>query len=107
MSTIDYKALAERLRELECAVSNALPGSYYMDPPDGGDVPLGEQVRRMALDARRYRWIAGHCRSTSEHWGGRWSIVVEGPCPAKHDEEGAFDDAIDAAMDLTRPAEES
>lgn len=68
---------------------------------------LRRQLAEAELDARRYRWIAGHCRSTSEHWGGRWSIVVEGPCPAKHDEEGAFDDAIDAAMDLTRPAEEA
>jgi hypothetical protein len=48
-------------------------------------------------DAERYRWIAGHCRSTSEHWGGRWSIIVEGPCPTAHDEEAAFDAAIDAA----------
>ncbi len=68
---------------------------------------LRRQLAEAELDARRYRWIAGHCRSTSEHWGGRWSIVVEGPCPAKHDEEDAFDDAIDAAMDLTRPAEEA
>lgn len=37
-----------------------LGGSWYMDPPDGGDVPLLEQLRRMAEDARlgreeRYR----------------------------------------------------
>jgi len=68
---------------------------------------LRRQFAEAELDAQRYRWVAGHCRSTSEHWGGRWSIVVEGPCPAKHDEEDAFDAAIDAAMDLTRPAEES
>jgi len=67
---------------------------------------LRRQLAEVEQDAQRYRWIAGHCRSTSEHWGGRWSIVVEGPCPAKHDEEDAFDAAIDAAMGLTRPAEE-
>lgn len=49
-------------------------------------------------DAERYRWIAQTCRSTGEHWGGRWSIVVEGPSPTRHDDEEAFDVAIDAAM---------
>lgn len=49
-------------------------------------------------DAERYRWIAAHCRSTAEHWGGRWSIVVEGPEPKTHDSEDDFDAAIDAAM---------
>lgn len=42
--------------ELE-AVYDLLPGHYYMDPPDGGDVPLLEQIRRMADDAARYRWL--------------------------------------------------
>lgn len=27
----------------------------YLDPPDGGDVPLIEQLRRMAADAKRWR----------------------------------------------------
>lgn len=30
---------------------------YYMDPPDGGDVPLIEQLRRMAEDAWKYRQL--------------------------------------------------
>ena len=50
-----------------------------------------------AEDAARYRWLAGHCRSTSEHWGGRWSIIVDGPAPKSHDSEDDFDAAIDAA----------
>ena len=41
--------------------------------------------------------LAAHCRSTTEHWGGRWSIVVEGPAPESHDSEDDFDAAIDAA----------
>lgn len=49
-------------------------------------------------DAERYRFLAEHCRSTSEHWGGRWSIVVEGPAPESHNSEDDFDAAIDAAM---------
>ena len=48
-------------------------------------------------DAARYRFLAGHCRSTSEHWGGRWSIVVDGPAPKSHDSEDDFDEAVDAA----------
>ena len=34
-----------------------LPGVYYMDPPDGGNVDLLEQWNRMAKDALRYRWL--------------------------------------------------
>lgn len=32
-----------------------LPGTYYMDPPDGGNVEVLEQFRRMADDARKWR----------------------------------------------------
>jgi hypothetical protein len=32
-----------------------LPGTYYMDPPDGGSVTVLEQLQRMAADAARYR----------------------------------------------------
>ncbi|HHK4278322.1 TPA: hypothetical protein ACQTXP_004090 [Pseudomonas aeruginosa] len=41
----------------QCAI--ALPGTYYMDPPDGGNVSIPEQIRRMAKDAARYRWLRG------------------------------------------------
>jgi len=53
-------------------------------------------------DAARYRFLAGHCRSTSEHWGGRWSIVVDGPAPKSHDSEDDFDEAVDAALAAQR-----
>ena len=43
-------------REVD-ACAAALPGPYYMDPPDGGDVSISEQLRRMARDAARYRWL--------------------------------------------------
>ena len=58
-------------------------------------VPLSDDVLR---DAARYRFLAGHCRSTSEHWGGHWSIIVDGPAPKSHDSEDDFDAAIDAAQ---------
>lgn len=49
-------------------------------------------------DAERYRWLAAHTRRTSEHWGGRWSIVIDGPAPKSHNSKDDLDDAIDAAM---------
>ena len=60
--------------------------------------PLIAELEQAKKDAERYRWLAGHCRSTSEHWGGRWSIVVDGPAPKSHDSEDDFDAAIDAAI---------
>lgn len=56
--------------------------------------PSGDVVR----DAERYRFLAAHCRSIGEHWGGRWSIVIDGPVPKTHDSEDDFDAAIDAAI---------
>ena len=41
------------------ACASTLPGPYYMDPPDGGDVPISEQVKRMARDAARFDWYFG------------------------------------------------
>ena len=39
------------------AISAAIGTNDYLDPPDGGSVPLAEQVARMAKDAARYRWL--------------------------------------------------
>lgn len=47
-------------------------------------------------DAARYRWLAETASITAEHWGGRWSIVLEGPAPEVGD---AGKDAVDAAVD--------
>jgi ribosome-associated translation inhibitor RaiA len=66
---------------------------------------LGERIAKLEAenadlrkDAERMRFLAAHCRSTSEHWGGRWSIVIEGPAPKTHDSEDDFYAAIDAAI---------
>jgi len=42
-------------------ITAALPGVHYMDPPDGGDVSVPEQVHRMAKDAERYRLLGDGC----------------------------------------------
>jgi hypothetical protein len=55
------------------------------------------QADSVQEDAARYRWLAASCRSTSEHWGGRWSIIIDGPAPKSHDSEDDFDAAVDAA----------
>lgn len=39
----------------EAEFAKILPGPNYMDPPDGGDVSVIEQFRRMAEDARKWR----------------------------------------------------
>lgn len=50
----------------ESALSSLLPGTYYMDPPDGGDVTLLEQMRRMAQDAARYRYLRDSLHNNRE-----------------------------------------
>ena len=51
------RAERDTYRQDLAAARALLPSVYYMDPPDGGDVDLIEQLRRMAKDAGRYRWI--------------------------------------------------
>ncbi len=79
-----YEWLEEDLKE--CA--SALPGTYYMDPPDGGNVSIPEQIRRMAKDAARYRWLRGASHfDTPQH---------QAFCKAYGD---ALDYEIDAAIE--------
>lgn len=56
--TLDAELAQDRMSELcdlERDVTDSLPAVYYMDPPDGGSVSLGEQVKRMAEDAALWR----------------------------------------------------
>jgi rRNA maturation protein Nop10 len=59
-----------------------------------------------ARDAERYRWLAERCRRTPEHWGGRWSIVIDGPAPEQAASRIAVDAAIDAAMQAQKGGEQ-
>lgn len=92
----DHDAEDERLRDL-MSISDA--GLRERDRHQ-------REVEALRADAERYRWLAAHCRSTAEHWGGRWSIIVDGPAPVQHDEEDAFDAAIDAARAALQAAQE-
>lgn len=64
-----------------------LPGVYYMNPPDGGNVTLLEQLQRMAKDAERYRWLRDVGDATWRPFSRREGYSAE-----------MADKAIDAAM---------
>ena len=87
----------ERMTSLHKPAVDKAWGQFQsaMSAPQPAPAPLSDDVVK---DAARYRFLAGHCRSTSEHWGGRWSIVVDGPAPKSHDSEDDFDEAVDAAL---------
>ena len=92
------RAEVEALRAAAQAVAALLPGPYYMDPPDGGSVTVIEQLRRMAADAARYRWIKRGASFREERDmgpGGCWSIFVAVP---RRPAVNSLDTAIDAAM---------
>ena len=66
----------ERLREFERSAALTLPGVYYMDPPDGGDVSLLKQLQRMSIDAARYRLLRRKFAIISD---GNGNAEVTGP----------------------------
>lgn len=94
------RAENEVLREIERDVSNALPGVYYMDPPDGGSVPLGEQVRRMAVDAARYRLLRRKFAIISDGEGHAEFCAINLPRPTYIAPNTAIE--LDAALDRER-----
>lgn len=56
-------AYAEGRRDEAQELASVLPGSYYMDPPDGGGVTLLEQLQRMAKDAELGRRTREHAEA--------------------------------------------
>ena len=86
------KSEIERLKEL--ADSEGTRTVEYLRRARKAEAEI-EQLRK---DAERYRWLTTHARTTSEHWGGRWSIVIDGPAPERHGCKDALDEAIDAAI---------
>lgn len=94
----------ERLRQLERSVLLALPGVYYMDPSDGGDVQMDEQLRRMAKDAARYRWLRGDsCPDHSIRWT-QWEVRCwRSPVWSYDLRRQELDQAIDDARGVEQP----
>lgn len=98
------QTVAELRAELEAVAADKrelfslLPGPYYMDLPDGGDVSLIEQLRRMAKDAERYRWLRDEDAGVPN--GERELCVVQFRLPfTGAPDRDLFDVALDAAID--------
>lgn len=86
-----------------------LPGVTYMDPPDGGDVSVLEQFRRMAKDAARYRWLRDQARDAVDvapivvmmDWRGVPVADEVEPSGIRSDAE--LDRAVDVARGAWQP----
>ena len=89
---------ALRAELAECAA--ALPGVYYMDPPDGGDVSVSEQLRRMAKDAERYRLLRRKFAIISDGEGHAEFCALNLPRPTYIAPSSAIE--LDTALDRDR-----
>ncbi|MBG7550558.1 ead/Ea22-like family protein [Pseudomonas aeruginosa] len=85
--------LAQDLKE--CA--SVLPGTYYMDPPDGGNVSIPEQIRRMAKDAARYRWLRERDLETIRQGGVFAGMTPENIVLNQEDLDAEIDAALEGA----------
>lgn len=88
---------AERERDAAVAWNHRVSvcANHTSDIVDGECIVCERDALRE--DAERYRWLRECARATSEHWGGRWSLVVEGPAPGGNAPPASIDAAIDAA----------
>ncbi|HBP0869555.1 TPA: hypothetical protein L5R06_003953 [Pseudomonas aeruginosa] len=88
----------ERLEEeLSQCASAPPPGTYYMDPPDGGNVSIPEQIRRMAKDAARYRWLRERDLETISRGGVFAGMTPENIVLNLEDLDAEIDAAIEGA----------
>lgn len=74
-----------------CARRYALSECRKTAPPAPADVPISEQVKRMARDAARYRWLRDN------PWPDDLSEIIEYQCNARWDT--AIDEAMKGASD--------
>lgn len=82
------------LERAESGFAALLPGPYYMDPPDGGDVSVLEQVRRMTEDAARYRLL----RQKICIVGNAFHVINVSPTYVAPDAAIELDAVLDSAM---------
>jgi len=90
----------ERLREFELSAALTLPGVYYMDPPDGGDVSLLKQLQRMSNDAARYRLLRRKFAIISDGEGNAEFCPINLPRPTYIAPSSAIE--LDTALDRER-----
>ena len=93
------RQLAEARAERE-AMANVLPGVYYMDPPDGGDVSLLKQLQRMSNDAARYRLLRRKFAIISDGEGNAEFCPINLPRPTYIAPNTAIE--LDTALDRER-----
>ena len=87
------RAEIEALRAEVEAVWAAMPrDARYLDPPDGGCVPLHEQVRRMAADATRAERLAEALRGMMAEYEALHAEHDLGECQATVDARAALRD---------------
>lgn len=84
----DYAKINRTVAALVTDIANAAEATTQAEAP--ADV---------ARDAERYRWLLENARATAEHWGGRWSLVIDSPAPGKDASPEAINAAIDAAIE--------
>lgn len=82
------------------AMANVLPGVYYMDPPDGGDVSLLKQLQRMSNDAARYRLLRRKFAIISDGEGNAEFCPINLPRPTYIAPNTAIE--LDTALDRER-----
>lgn len=90
----------ERLREFERSAALTLPGVYYMDPPDGGDVSLLKQLQRMSNDAARYCLLRRKFAIISDGEGNAEFCPINLPRPTYIAPSSAIE--LDTALDRER-----
>lgn len=96
----EARVMADKLTAELAACAAALPGVYYMDPPDGGDVPVSEQLRRMAKDAERYRLLRRKFAIISDGEGHAEFCAINLPRPTYIAPSSAIE--LDTALDRER-----
>ena len=96
----EARVMADKLTAELAACAASLPGVYYMDPPDGGDVPVSEQLRRMAKDAERYRLLRRKFAIISDGEGHAEFCAINLPRPTYIAPSSAIE--LDTALDRER-----
>ena len=79
--------------QVESEFAALLPGVVYMDEPDGGSPTVQEQIKRMARDAARYRWLLK--QAWFQQSADRFDLPDGG---LQNRFEKCMDEFIDAAM---------
>lgn len=101
---LQLDAYAEGRRDEQEELASVLPGTTYMDPPDGGAPTILEQLQRQAKDARRYLWIRNSDGEYESHPAiqAMWAAL---PPHLSYPTPQMWDDAIDAAMASPTPVQ--